>query len=110
MCSNYLAIDIPISNVPVVTSQTTGIMLRAVIKSLAYYKNQIPFPYDTFKLMTAKIQKQVSHDDNDDLHQMQIKRQQMLAMDTFKNIKTLLEVNYNMFITIDSLDYFVSFL
>lgn len=93
MCSNYLSIDIPFST-PVVTSQAAGIILKTVIEFLAYYKKQIPFPYDTFKLMTAKIQKQISvESSSDDLLQMQIERQQVLAIDTFNNFKFMLEVS-----------------
>lgn len=93
MCSNYLSIDIPFST-PVVTSKATGIILRTVIEFLAFYKKQIPFPYDTFKLMTAKIQKRIANESSsDDLLQMQIERHQSLAVDTFNNFKVMLEVS-----------------
>lgn len=93
MCSNYLSIDIPFST-PVVTSKATGIILRTVIEFLAFYKKQIPFPYDTFKLMTAKIQKRISNEScSDDLLHMQIERQQLLAIETFNNLKIMLEVS-----------------
>lgn len=93
MSSNYLSIDIPF-NTPVVTSKATGIILRTVIEFLAFYKKQIPFPYDTFKLMTAKIQKQISNESSsDDLLGMQMERQQLLAIDTFNKFKAMLEVS-----------------
>lgn len=92
MCSRNLSIDIPFST-PVITSQAAGIILRTVIEFLAYYKKQIPFPYDTFKLMTAKIKKQISNESvSDDWQQMQVERQQALAVETFDNFKTMLEV------------------
>lgn len=93
MCSTYLSIDIPFST-PVVTSDATGIILRTVIEFLAYYKKQIPFPYDTFRLMTAKIQTHICNESSsDDLQQMQMERQQLSAIDTFKSFKVLLEVS-----------------
>lgn len=93
MCSTNLSIDIPFST-PVITSQATAIILRTVIEFLAYYKKQIPFPYDTFKLMTAKIKKQIANAEgpSDDWLHMQIERQQTLAIETFDNFKIMLEV------------------
>lgn len=92
MCSANLSIDIPFST-DVITSQATGIILRTVIEFLAYYKKQIPFPYDTFKLMTAKLKKQISIEcSSDDWQQMQMERQQALAVETFDNFKVMLEV------------------
>ncbi|KAG4067272.1 hypothetical protein HA402_000263 [Bradysia odoriphaga] len=91
MCSTNLSIDIPFST-PVITHQAAGIILRTVIEFLAFYKKQIPFPYDMFKLMTGKIRKQISNDSSsDDWLQMQIERQQALAIETFDNLNVMLE-------------------
>ncbi|KAJ6632728.1 hypothetical protein Bhyg_17218 [Pseudolycoriella hygida] len=91
MCSKYTSIDVPF-NTPVITSKAAGIILRSVIEFLAFYKKQIPFPYDTFKLMTNKIQKQVSEEDfSDDLLHMQIERHKLLAINTFNDLRNLLE-------------------
>lgn len=99
MCSKSVSIDVPFST-PVITSEASGIILRTVLEFLYYYTKQIPFSFDGMKIMARKIRRKISNElnnsgDGGDLSNMQLQRQQRLALYTFDSLETVLEVSDN---------------